>query len=70
MEVSGLLLICVSAFIAVFIILSLIAVVMRVIILLFPERDFMGDTALVAAITSAIYRLYPATKITKIEESK
>jgi hypothetical protein len=70
MEVSGLLLICVSAFIAVFIILSLIAVVMRVIILLFPERDFMGDAALIAAITSAINRLYPATKITKIEERK
>jgi len=70
MEVSNLLFICVSAFIAVFLILSLIAVVMRIINILFPEGDIGSDTALFAAITSTIYKFYPGTKITKIEERK
>jgi hypothetical protein len=70
MEVSNLLLICVSAFIAVFLILSLIAFLMYIINMFFPESEIGSDAALFAAITSTIYRLYPGTKITKIEERK
>jgi hypothetical protein len=70
METSELLLICVSAFIAVFIVLSILAIIMRIIILIFPDQDKGGDTALLAAIVSSVTRLYPGTKITKIEERK
>jgi hypothetical protein len=68
MEASQLLLICVAAFVAVFIVLSLLAVIMRVIIIIFPDKVNGSDTALLAAISTSINRLYPGTKITKIEE--
>lgn len=70
MEASQLVVICVAAFIAVFIVLSLLAVIMRVIIILFPEKGNGGDAVLLAALTTSINRLYPGTKITKIEERK
>ena len=70
MEVSQLLLICVAAFIAVFVVLSLLAIVMRIIILLFPEKGAGDNAALLAALTTSITRLYPGFKVTKIEEIK
>jgi hypothetical protein len=70
MEASQLLLICVSAFIAVFVVLSLLAIIMHIIIILFPEKGIGGDAALLAAITTTISKQYPGTKITKIEERK
>ena len=70
MEASELLLICISAFIAVFIVLSILAIIMRIIILIFPEKDMGSDTAILAAIVSSVTRLYPGTRITKIEERK
>jgi hypothetical protein len=70
MENIGLLTICFSAFITVFLALSLLAVVMRFIIILFPEKGADQDSALFAAITCSYNNLYPGTKITKIEEQK
>lgn len=70
MEASELLLICVSAFIAVFIVLTILAIIMRIIIVMFPEEDTGSDAAILAAIVSTVTRLYPGTKITKIEERK
>jgi len=69
-----LLTICISAFLAVFGLLALLALVMRLILFFFPERAFeeesVGepDAAVIAAVTSVITRLYPGTKISKIEE--
>jgi hypothetical protein len=70
MGISELLSICVSAFVAVFVVLAAIAIVMRIIILLFPKKIIDGDSAVYAAIASSISRLYPNSQITKIEEVK
>ena len=70
MNSPDLLMICSSAFAAVFIILFILAVLMRLIITIFPERDEGPDKALIAAVNSTYNALYPGTKITKIEEVK
>jgi uncharacterized membrane protein YqjE len=59
---------CGIAFLAVFILLSLLAGLMALITLAFPERKSMVDTALVAAITSSVASLFPGARVTKIEE--
>lgn len=70
MEVTNLLTVCISAFIAVFIVLTFLAISMRVIIIIFPERQRDEDAEIVAAISSTLSNIYPKTKITKIEEQK
>jgi len=48
-----LLLMCLSAFIAVFVLLSVLALIMRVIIAVFPEKvQLVSDTAVLAALAS------------------
>lgn len=61
--------ICVSAFAAVFLLLSVLAGVMRIIVVLFPEKAGVTDTVAAAA-ASAVTALYPGTRITRIEELK
>jgi hypothetical protein len=70
MEPSGLLLVCISAFVAVFLVLALLALIMRVITALFTFSASGGDPAVVAAITSTMSALYPGTHITNVEELK
>jgi hypothetical protein len=70
MESTELLTICISAFVAVFFLLSVLAVVMYLILVLFPHRTRGTDAAAVAAITSTLASIYPGTKITRIEEIK
>jgi hypothetical protein len=70
MEFPELLSVCVSAFIVVFIILTSLALFMRLIIILFPDKSGDDDKAVFAVIASVINRIYPGTKITKIEEVK
>ena len=65
-----LLLICLSAIVTVFALLSLLALVMRLIIAVFPEKVADTDSAYLAAIASVISTIYPQTKITKVEEIK
>jgi len=65
-----LLFICVSAFIAVFVLLAVLALVMRVIIVLFPQSTAEADTAVLAAMATVAATFYPGTKITKVEEIK
>ncbi len=65
-----LLMICLSAFVAVFVLLSVLAVVMRVIIVLFPQKVASTDTAVIAAAASVVSTLYPGTTVTKVEEIK
>jgi len=59
---------CGIAFLAVFLLLSLLAGVMQLITLIFPERKFSVDPALVAAVTSAVAFVIPGARVTKIEE--
>jgi hypothetical protein len=65
-----LLAICASAFVAVFVLLTLLALVMRGLMFVFPEREAAVDAAVIAAITAASAAAYPGTKITRIEELK
>ena len=57
-----------SAFVAVFLLLSVLAVVMRVLIAVYPEKDGGIDPATLAAVTAATAHAFPGTKLTKVEE--
>ena len=64
---------CMASFIAVFLVLTFLAIAMRLIIVIFPEKqeDAGADEAAVyAAITSTYTRLYPGTRVSNIEEIK
>ncbi len=65
-----LLIICTSAFIAVFVLLIILAVTMRIITAVFPEKKAAADPAVIAAIHSTYSAQYPGTKIINIEEEK
>lgn len=68
-----LLVICGTALLAVFVVLTCLAAVMRVLILLYPQADQRADAiepTLVAAITEGVTAAYPGTKVTAIEELK
>jgi predicted permease len=70
MEFSELLSVCISAFVVVFIILTALALFMRLIIILFLDKQRDDDKAVFAVIASVMNRIYPGAKITKIEEVK
>jgi hypothetical protein len=70
MEATELYLICGVAFLIVFIILAVLALLMRIIILIFPEKISDVDAAMIGAVTTAIHTIFPGTKITKIEGQK
>ena len=59
---------CGIAFMAVFLLLSLLAGLMQLITLIFPERKSSVEPTLVAAISSSVAFLYPGARVTKIEE--
>lgn len=63
--------VCVSAFVAVFTLLTLLALVMRLIMAVFPEKKVIKtDSFILAAIASVMSTIYPGTKVTKVEEIK
>ena len=68
MNSSELLVICFSAFVAVFLLLSFLAVVMRALIAVYPEKVGGIDSATLAAVTAAAAYAFPGTKVTKVEE--
>lgn len=70
MQSTDLLMICISAFISVFVLLTLLAVIMRLIIVFFPQKKAISDAAVLAAVTTVMHSLYPGTKVTRIEERK
>ena len=70
MESYELISVCLSAFIAVFLILSILAVMMRLITDFFTVKESKEDSAVIAALTTIFNQYYPGSKITKIEESK
>ena len=61
--------ICFSALAAVFFVLISLAVIMRIIITIFPEKD-TDCTAIYAAVATTMTSIYPGTQISKIEELK
>ena len=63
--------ICVAAFCAVFILLAFLALVMRILINVFPEQaEEEIDAATLAAVSASLSVVYPETKITKVEQVK
>lgn len=44
--------------------------VMRLILVVFPDRGKKTDAAVLATVASVLHTMYPGTKITKIEEIK
>jgi hypothetical protein len=66
----SLLTMCIAAFISVFILLFLLAAIMRLMLIIFPQRQRDFEPALVAAITSAARAAYPGSAVTRIEEEK
>ncbi len=70
MNPPDLLVICTSAFVAVFLLLSFLAVVMRGLMAVYPEREVVGgmDPATLAAVTAAATFAFPGTKVTNVEE--
>jgi len=70
MESLGLVTICTSAFLAVFLILSIFAILIRLIIIVFPDPESREDQAIIAAISTTVNSQYPGTKTTKVEEVK
>jgi len=70
MNSTEMLVICGVAFFSVFMLLLLIAVVMRLIIFIFPEKALKTDAAMLAAVSGAVQSIFPGTKIKNIEEKK
>jgi hypothetical protein len=68
----GLLLICAVAFVAVALLLGVLAAVIKLLTVVFPERAGPDETdaGLVAAIHAAAARAHPGHRITSIEESR
>ncbi len=59
---------CGIAFLAVFVLLSLLAGLMQLITIVFPKREPRIESSLVAAVSSAVAVLIPGARVTKLEE--
>ena len=70
MEIPDLVTICITSFIAVLLLLSFLALTIRLIVLIFPAKEDDTDSAVMAAITTAYQTHFPGTKIIKIGEQK
>ena len=61
-------LVCLTAFCAVAVLLSVLAGLMRLILIVFPHKEEATDAVVVAAIASVVTNLYPGTRVSKVEE--
>lgn len=68
MNPPDLLVICTSAFVAVFLLLAFLAVVMRILIAAYPQEPTGIDAATIAAVTAAAAHAFPGTRVTKVED--
>lgn len=59
---------CLIALGAVFCLLGVLASIMWLITALFPVRETKIDTAVVAAISSAVATVWPGAQVTRVEE--
>lgn len=60
--------VCVAAFCAVFVLLIVLAMVIRLLTVVFPLSDQLDDAAMVAAIGATVTNIYPGVRVTRIEE--
>ena len=67
MEPTGIVMMCSVALVAVFGLLSFLAVVMEGITVLFPERAPTVEPEIVAALSSAVATMFGGAEITRIE---
>ena len=58
------------ALLTVFIVLTVLAILIRILTSVFPQKFSDDDPAVIAAISSHYSNNYPQTKITRIEEPK
>ncbi len=71
MPAHDLLSVCLTAFVAVFVILAGLALLMRLMLALFPGGGEEADDApVLAALAASLARMYPGRRITRIEEVK
>lgn len=68
MDPTSLFLICTIALVAVFSLLSFLAITMHLITVIFPARKDVLDPAVVAAITGTVAAVIPGATVTNIEE--
>ena len=61
---------CLIAIVAVFFLLGLLAVLMKLITAVFPVLEEKTDPALIAAITTTVATLFPGARVTRIEEER
>jgi len=65
---TNLLMVCGTAFVAVFILLIALAVIIRLISVAFPALRKGDDAVLAAAISTTVAAIYPGAQVTRIEE--
>ncbi|MFO8173294.1 MAG: hypothetical protein ACQET1_06990 [Gemmatimonadota bacterium] len=70
MDQPNLLIICIAAYVAVFLLLAFLATTMRVLMAVFPKKMEGIDPAIVVALTAAATYAFPGTKVTKVEETR
>jgi hypothetical protein len=70
MPALDLLYMCASAFLAVFVLLTALAAIMRLILIIFPKQDGDAEAAVYASIAATMQGLYPGARVTKVEEIK
>ncbi len=68
MDVTSLFSACLIALISVFVLLGSLALIMKLITVVFPDRVASMDPVLVAAISTAVASISPGARVTRIEE--
>lgn len=61
---------CFFSFLAVFILLGLLAILIRIIMAVFPDGEQVDNAPMVAAIHTAVAATFPGARVTRIEEIK
>jgi hypothetical protein len=61
---------CIVAIIIVFFILAILSILIHLLTKFLPDKSTDDDSVLLAAVSSHINRIYPQSRISKIEELK
>jgi len=69
-DVTGLFSACLTALVAVFSLLGLLAAIMRLITTVFPVREADIDSTVVAVVSAAVASVWPGARVTRIEEER
>ena len=65
---TNLFVVCGTAFLAVFVLLIALAIIIRLISIAFPALRKGDDAVLAAAISTTVAAIYPGAQVTRIEE--